>query len=318
MKQDNTEYTCQLDSKIIEALGKVSAEACTTAGSIVSGKFRGIYQVSQKAEKEGEDLVTDVDKESQKVIYDIVQSHFPNHTLLGEEDPPEDEPSIDDFVWAVDPIDGTKNFVNGSPVYAVSIGVLYKGVPVAGAIWLPWPGEKEGLVIHARLGGGTWMNGERLTIDSPKKNDGSPHPGRLSSLPNKFRERYRTATPLRRSIGEVRIMGSTAYEMCLVAINSLQYALSGPAHTWDFAAGVIIVKEAGGTVLTSDDMGRFREFEGWQSYINEANAYSNLRNWLRPMLAGSKEVVGFVGHSLQMQRPSILRRTAARLRIPMA
>ncbi|HCH10345.1 MAG TPA: inositol monophosphatase, partial [Dehalococcoidia bacterium] len=69
-----------------------------------------------------------------------------------------------DFLWVLDPLDGTKNFLHGLPVYACSVGVLYKGAPVAGAVFVPWPVEGGGIVFHAHKGGGAFADSEMISV----------------------------------------------------------------------------------------------------------------------------------------------------------
>ena len=111
-----------------------------------------------------------------------------------------------DVLWVLDPLDGTTNFLNGLPVYAVSIGVLYRGTPVAGALFVPWPGSNGGVVLHARRGGGARMEDEALSV----LDGDAPEAGRLTGLPASFGARFRVGSGLRRQPGEVRVTGSIA------------------------------------------------------------------------------------------------------------
>ena len=122
-----------VDAELLQRLERAAVEMAGKAGSMVMGRFGGALEVGSKDEA-GRDLVTDVDRASQRLIQESVADKFPDHMLLGEEEPPEEESPAPDFVWAVDPIDGTINFVNGLPPWAVSIGVLHRGQPVAGAV----------------------------------------------------------------------------------------------------------------------------------------------------------------------------------------
>ena len=108
-------------------------------------------------DKEQRDPVTDADKTTQEYLSQEITKKFPGHGILGEEGggeeagDQEDVPSPD-FLWVLDPLDGTTNFLNGLPVYASSIGVLYRGRPVAAALFLPWPKPSGGFVLHCHKG----------------------------------------------------------------------------------------------------------------------------------------------------------------------
>ena len=310
----NSDISLTLGAGLLEKLEQTAIDSARAAGELVIERFRGPLDVMQKAPQEGVDLVTDVDKASQAIIEGIIAERFPEHSILGEEDAPEEAPPVNEFLWAVDPIDGTKNFVNGTPLHVVCVSAMYRGVPVVGAIWMPWPTKNGSVMVHARLGAGAFIDDKPLQIDLEDR-DGAPRAGRLVSLPAKFSRRYKTLPPLRDNLGEVRVIGSTGYEMCLVAINSLQYAVSGPAHVWDFAAGILIVKEAGGVALTSDYQGRFHEFAGWpEDYANDSATNRRLRNWMGPIVAASPKTADFIKTNLRMRSPSMLRKTIARMK----
>ena len=296
------------DDATLRAIEETAVHAATEAGKFVAERFGGPMEVMQKAQREGVDIVTDVDKASQQLIAGIIEKQFPEHMVLGEEDPPkpEDELPAKDFVWAIDPIDGTKNFVNGSTMHAVSVGVLYKGEPVVGALWTPWPGEKGYTLTHARTGGGAWMEDQRLRItldgDDPK-----PKPGRLAAIPGSF-GMYEQKKPLRGNTGETRITGSTCYEMLMVATGSMQYALSGFANVWDYASGLIIIREAGGMCMTATREG-WQEFTGWGHMFNgDAETSRRIRGWKGAVLSSTPPMARFISENLSIRRPNLFQR----------
>lgn len=281
-------------------------EAARRAGELVAERFGGPLEVMQKAQKEGVDVVTDVDKASQELIESVMKERFPDHQLLGEEDPPDEEPPAADFMWVVDPIDGTKNFINGSPVHAVSVALLHRGIPVAAAIWTPWPANGGHALVHGRRGGGTWLDGKRLSLEDHE--DGQPKPGRLTVVPGSLGA-YQIDNELRQNMGETRVTGSTCYEMLMVATGSAQFAISGFAHTWDFAAGMLLIKEAGGRVMSLNGDGRWQELEGWGlPYLNDADTSQKMRKWMGPVLSGPPKVTEFAALHSRLRRESFLAR----------
>ncbi|MBI4575244.1 MAG: inositol monophosphatase, partial [Planctomycetes bacterium] len=99
-------------------------------------------------------LVTEADTASERLIAARIRAAWPDHGLLGEEGTR--HPGGGRWTWVVDPLDGTTNFLNGLPLFAVSIALLEEGVPVVGAVFVPWPRASRGRVLHARKGGGAW------------------------------------------------------------------------------------------------------------------------------------------------------------------
>ncbi len=295
------------DDSTLQAAEQLAVRAVQEAGEFISERFGGPMEVMQKAEQAGVDIVTDVDKASQKLIVELIEQQFPDHQVLGEEDPPEEQPPARDFMWAIDPIDGTKNFVNGSTVHAVSVGLLHRGVTVAGAIWTPWPGEKGYALVHARTGGGTWLDGERVQL-KPGSNGGVPEPGRLAAVPGGLRSGFDVKKPLQGNFGEVRMTGSTCYELMMVATGSMQYALNGYANVWDYAAGLVIVREAGAISLTPGPDG-WSEITGWgELFAGDVETSKRMRSWKGPVLSATPDIASFVSSNLTSRRPGILKR----------
>jgi myo-inositol-1(or 4)-monophosphatase len=296
------------DDALLKKIEETAVYAATEAGKLVAERFGGPMEVMQKGDRAGVDIVTDVDKSSQKLIVEIISKRFPDHMALGEEDPPDpaDELPARDFVWAIDPIDGTKNFANGSTIHAVSVGVLYRGEPVAGAMWTPWPSEKGHMLTHARKGGGAWMDGKRLEIKQNGE-DPKPQPGRLAAIPGSI-GMYEKKKPLRGHMGETRITGSTCFEMLMVATGSMQYALSGFANVWDYASGIVIVREAGGMCMTPTREG-WHEITGWGHLFNgDAETSRKMRGWKGAVLSSTPPMAKFLAENLSIRRPNLFQR----------
>ena len=301
-----------VDAGLLRRLESAAVEMAGKAGSMVLGRFGGPIEIGSKDEA-GRDLVTDVDRASQRLIQELVADEFPDHMLLGEEEPPEEEPPASDCGWAVDPIDGTINFANGLPPWAVSVGVLHRGRPVAGAVWLPWPTPDRFKIVHARKGGGAWLDGRRLDIVGPKGGD-APAGGRVSLVPARLDLTYRVGAPLRGALGEPRTMGSASYEGAMVAAGMAQCAVLGPARTWDFAAVTLLVSEAGGTAvsLESDRWAPLETFAA--GYSNTVETSKRLRSWHRPIIVGPPAMVTFVSANLRPREPSVVSRARRAMR----
>ncbi len=301
------------DHSLLQRLEAASAELARKAGALLRERFGKVQDVEYKDKAKELDPVTSADKDSQQLLKEGISSSFPDHAVLGEEDTDGDDAVSSDYLWVLDPLDGTTNFLNGLPVYAVSIAVLHKGVPVASSIFVPWPNASGGVVLHAHRGGGCRIDGEPLTISSRE----GPNPNRLSGLPGSFGQGFRFTGGLHKRAGEPRVTGSIAYEMALVALGSLQYALFGGPKLWDVAAGMLIVPEAGGRAMVRPRGRRTWQeppalVTGWEG--GGAPTFKELRKWGLPVLAGDSLVVPSVAANLRRRRPSARRRMSMLLR----
>mmetsp|Transcript_46385 Transcript_46385/g.110475 ORF Transcript_46385/g.110475 Transcript_46385/m.110475 type:complete len:366 (+) Transcript_46385:182-1279(+) len=223
----------------------VAEEAAKVAGSIIVEKV-GADVIETKAF--AADLLTEVDKQCEDAISRIVQDRFPEHSFLGEEsagDGMDAMLSSDDWLWIVDPIDGTTNFAAGQPLSAVSIGVAKGGKLKVGVIYEPF--RKE--LFSAVDGQGSFLNGMPIHVSKTKSladaviASGAP-PNPRSAAPC-FRAMTCLAPPRSRT---VRILGSAAINFAWVACGRLDAWFEPDLNAWDSAAGVLLVQEAGGSV----------------------------------------------------------------------
>ena len=312
----NRTYDCPIDDDSLIEFERAAIDAVKQSGDFALERFMGHMDVRSKSAIPGRDLVTDVDRESQRMIARVMAERFPDHQLLGEEDQSDNVEPAKDIVWAVDPIDGTANYVNGSITYAVSVGILYRGVPIAGAVWIPWASsDSNSTVIHGRLGGGATWGGEPIQVAIPSDDLGRPIAGRLSILPSNFRFAFRFSDKMRGHTGDYRVTGSASHEMVHVATGMYQYGIMGAAACWDFAAATIIVREAGGVVLEAHAENGWQEFKGWaQPYSNDQATYKKMRDWRGVVMATHPETAKFLAENLKPRRLSRLNRLTRRFR----
>lgn len=222
-------------------------EACagkwaTEAGELLASRARNLLHVEYKGGLRS-DPVSEADREAEEYLYHAVIRHFPDHRVLGEEgrDPgPEGAP----IVWVIDPLDGTANYLNGLALWCVSIGVLWHGVPIAGAIWAPLGIDGTPALFSARRGGGTRVNGHRVTVDPRAE----LLPSRLAALPAPYQAEIARRGEAR-GRGEVRTLGSIALELALTSCGALQFSTFWVPRIWDVAGGVCLCLEAGGQVM---------------------------------------------------------------------
>ena len=235
------------------------------AGKYVLNSFEGEFEVSFKDRKNN--LVTEIDKKSQLIIEKIIISNFPEHKIIGEEDQKDKKiEGISEYVWVIDPIDGTTNFVNGIPNFSISVAILKNSEPIAGAIWIPWPNKKRYLIFSTAKGEGSWANNVRLNLSGSDPNSlDSGGISSYSSLSPIIGNQDRNIIPSKEILrGEKRVIGSVAYEMAMISKGAIKFALLGPAYIWDFGAGLLMIKEANGSVIALDSnyssTGEFRSF----------------------------------------------------------
>ena len=222
---------------------EVAIETAREAGGILLVEFDRPVKISYKGEV---DIVTQADKRSEQAIVTKLRSHFPKHGIVAEEGGGTDSESP--FRWHVDPLDGTTNFAHGYPCFAVSIGLEEAGELIAGVIYQPVSGE----LFTAAKGEGAYLNQKKIHVSHIEKlatsllATGFPSVKRAQN-PN---IRYYWDFTLR-SHG-VRRDGSAALDLAAVACGRFEGFWEFGLHSWDVAAGVLMVREAGGTVTQFD------------------------------------------------------------------
>lgn len=302
--------TIEVDAALIREIEDAAVAMAWGAGGILSGYFSG--DLSQKLSIEykdnnRQDPVTSADKATQAYLVEEISRRFPEHGILGEEDSPEgetDDPAPD-FLWVLDPLDGTTNFLNGLPVYASSIGVLYRGWPLVGALYLPWPNTKSGFVLHCRRGGGCFADGKPMSVyqaeEPDKEKAGQPVANRLIGLPGYFAQGMKFSKQIKGSPGELRTTGSIAYELGMTACGVLQYAVIGAPKLWDMLAGVLAVQEAGGTVMIRlpEEKRRSPMESLVLNWEERPPSLKQLRRRVWPLVAGNRQLAPLISSSMR-------------------
>jgi myo-inositol-1(or 4)-monophosphatase len=225
------------------ALLNVMVQAATKAGRSLARDF-GEVQNLQVSLKGPGDYVSQADRKAEEIIYKELSKARPGYSFLMEESGAV-KGSDDQHRWIVDPLDGTTNFLHGIPVFAVSIALERQGVLVAGLVYNPAMDE----LYTAERGGGAFLNDRRLR-DAARRNlndavigTGVPHLGRP--------DHGRFLVELRNIMGEVsgiRRLGAVSLDLAYVAAGRLDGFWEAALHPWDMAAGMLIIREAGGFV----------------------------------------------------------------------
>jgi myo-inositol-1(or 4)-monophosphatase len=239
-----------------DALTHYLNAACEAArrGTVVLEEWRARFSVREKARF---DLVTDADLGSQRAVRSYLQERFPDHGFLGEEESgPQSRPGADaPPTWIVDPLDGTTNYVHDCPLYCVSIGLMVAGALVVGVVLDPSRQE----LFRAAQGRGAWVGERRLQTSRTARLDESLL---ATGFPADIRGHERTLDWWRYfslHARSLRRTGSTAINLAWVAAGRFDGYWAFDNHAWDVAAGVVLVREAGG-VLTALDGGLYDPF----------------------------------------------------------
>ncbi|ALS30039.1 inositol monophosphatase family protein [Paenibacillus cisolokensis] len=236
----------------------VAINCASKAGEWIKTKLGNYASLDMKYSSH--DLVTEVDKGSEKLIRKLILTYFPDHSFLGEEGvEPGPEASAQalrnardaEYLWIVDPIDGTTNFVHGFPYFAVSIALAHKGEVIVGVVYDP---SKDELFI-AEKGKGAYVRGRRMQVSGEDRLSDSliatGFPADDSyALPLNMKG-LAAVVPKARN---VRIAGSAALHMAYVAAGRLSGFWEIGLNCWDLAAGALLVRESGGQI--TDTSGR--------------------------------------------------------------
>ena len=193
-------------------------------------------------------LVTEADQESEKRILARLKSEYPEHSILAEESGAK-EGMNSDFLWVIDPLDGTTNYAHGYPMISVSVALVFKGNPVIGVVWNPIMEE----LFVAVEGEGAFLNDKKISVSTTKTlaksllASGFAYDRRETSDNN-----YAEFCHLTDLTQGVRRGGSAALDMAYVAAGRFDGYWERGIQPWDIAAGWVLVKEAGGTVSAYD------------------------------------------------------------------
>ena len=225
---------CDTDEVLLNAIGMAKE-----AGKIQLDYFRSPnLDIAVKLNES--DVVTAADKASETIIIDRIKSLYPDHSILSEESGEEDKHS--DYLWVIDPLDGTTNFSAGLPQFCVSIGLKYKGETIIGVVYAPYLDE----LFTAVRGEGAFLNGnpiktgQKTNIRQAVVSTGFPVDKDRTTDNNL--DNLTRVLPLVRGM---RRMGAAAVDICYVAAGLLDAYWEMNLHEWDVCAGLLIASEAG-------------------------------------------------------------------------
>ncbi|PZE19732.1 inositol monophosphatase family protein [Paenibacillus xerothermodurans] len=234
----------------------VAINTASKAGEWIQSKLGDFNSLQTKYS--AQDLVTEVDKGAEKMIRNLIQTHFPQHSILGEEGVQPgpaasqlalQEMSGAEYLWIVDPLDGTTNFVHGFPFFSVSIALAHKGEVIVGVVYNPLFNE----LFVAEKGKGAYVKGKRMHVSQEARlldsliATGLPA-DRTGALPVNLLGLNALSSKVR----NIRVAGSAALHLAYVAAGRLSGFWEIGLNSWDIAAGALLVTESGGTITDTE------------------------------------------------------------------
>lgn len=268
-----------ISTDLLAEMEEMAIDLARLAGSEMQNSLGKTLSVSYKSGDDAKaihrDPVSEVDHRCEVMVRARLEDRFPTHGILGEELVAK-EGDTDEFLWAVDPIDGTTNFVNGFPLFAACIGVIHHRRPVVGATWCATSHALRPGVYHATAGGPLCFDGE---IIDPRANANVKR--HLAGEPAWADDVH--------GPWDVRKTGSAGIECAFVAAGLLSVARFERPNIWDVAGGIVLVEAAGLSVKTPGPNG-WQDFQGFET----TDARPDFRTWKQPLVIGQEAYVALM------------------------
>jgi myo-inositol-1(or 4)-monophosphatase len=221
-----------------------AVKAARKAGSIITRASFDLDRLTVRR-KQHNDFVTEVDHAAEDAIIRTLRDAYPSHAFLGEESGTSAQADKSDYLWIIDPLDGTTNFLHGFPQYCVSIALRHKGVLQQAVIYDPNRNE----LFTATRGAGAFLNDRRIRVSGTDRLEdsliGTGFPFREFAH---FDEYLRMFGEVTRRVAGVRRPGAAALDLAWVAAGRTDGFWEMGLSPWDMAAGALLVREAGGMV----------------------------------------------------------------------
>ncbi len=235
----------------------MAVRAARAAGTVISRATDHVADLTIES-KQRNDFVSEVDRQAEHAIIDILKRAYPDHHFLGEESG-DTGSELSEYRWIIDPLDGTTNFLHGLPHYAVSIALEYQGRLELGVIYNPSNQE----LFTAERGGGAFLNNRRIRVAGLRSLEGALLGTGFPFRADQDVERYlKTFRALHGPLSGIRRAGSAALDLAYVASGRLDGFWEFGLLPWDMAAGILMVREAGGIVI---------DFSGKEEFMTSGN-----------------------------------------------
>ncbi|GAB4313019.1 MAG: inositol monophosphatase family protein [Candidatus Sumerlaeia bacterium] len=254
-------------------------EMTLEAGRILMNHYGRLRSIEYKSDI---NLVTAADREAEDYLRERVGREFPGHFILAEEGNKEDDerslygrfgrgPLFEEWTWVIDPLDGTTNFAHSFPLFSVSVALAWRGETLLGAVYNPYYKE----LFSAEKGRGATLNGAPIRVSNVSDIDKALV---VTGFPYDRREKADALLRLVRAFIQTchgfRRCGSAALDLCSVATGRLDGYWEQGLHPWDAAAGVLIVREAGGRC--TDYAGQEHPVPWWQTLASNGKVHDSM------------------------------------------
>jgi len=246
----------------------IAIRAARAAGDIIIRQIDHVQDlpVSQKSRN---DFVTEVDRQAERVIIEILHKSYPDHAILAEES---GRQGNSPYLWIIDPLDGTTNYLHGFPQYAVSIALQHRNELDQAVVYDPLKQE----MFTASKGKGAQLNNRKIRVSTQKSLDGAllgtGFPFGEGAELNQFQESFKALYP---QVAGIRRAGAASLDLAYVACGRLDGFWEYNLKPWDIAAGTLLVQEAGG--INSELM-------GGTNYLESGNIVSANPKMIKAML----------------------------------
>lgn len=257
----------------MEKIKKAGILAVKKAGEYALKKYHTFNRSDAKL-KAHKELLTEVDLRSEKIIISEIKKNFFDHHILSEESG--DNKSKSDYLWIIDPIDGTTNFTMHNPLWAISVGLAYKDEIILGWVYAPFLDE----MYTAEKGHGAFLNDKKISVSNVKS-------GKILNTfcsgrePKNIEKAVKFFCYQKLHRGTSYLLGSAALDLAYVACGRMESAFIPGAHAWDVAAGILLVREAGGNV--TDFNGKQWNFESEDMLATNGKVHNLLQNIINKM-----------------------------------
>lgn len=238
----------------LDQLLSVSVHSVLKAGELVQKMWSEPRRISEKGFR---DLVTDADHASQALIVEQIRAHFPDHGFLVEEEAP-DIPAAGLVTWIIDPIDGTTNYSRQMPVYCISIAAVIRPSPenqlaspqpLVGVVYDPMQNE----LFQAAAGQGAFLNGEKIQVSNTDEFERAIFAIDWSHEPAQRQLTLDMIQQIAPRIQTLRAIGSAALALAWLAAGRIDCYFNLNLKPWDMAAGILLIQEAGGRMVSIEN-----------------------------------------------------------------
>ncbi|NOX27470.1 MAG: inositol monophosphatase [Gammaproteobacteria bacterium] len=253
----------------------IAVRAARRAGDIISRSMDKLDSIDVVT-KDHNDFVSSVDKAAEATIIDVIKTAYPDHQIMAEES---GQQGSNDYLWIIDPLDGTTNFLHGFPQFAVSIALQHQGKSQQAVVYDPVSQD----LYTASRGAGAQLNNRRIRVSKRKELAGSligtGFPFRKDQDLDAYLKTFRAIAP---QTAGIRRAGSAALDLAYVAAGRLDGFWEFGLKPWDLAAGALLIEEAGG--LVGDVSGGNNHFESGDIVCGNAKVFKALLQNIRPHL----------------------------------